>query len=359
MSNSFGDYSDYPSEYATGYPDIDPNTAPCTQDEVGAFARYFGPAVFSLAFVVGLVGNGLVLAVLSRRPCPWLFADCYLFQMAVADLLLVLVLPFRATQFTQSWIFGEIPCKLVGLLSTMNSYGTIFLLTCLSVERYLVIVHAIQLHHHLTLSHNYLISTLVWITCFSLSGTELHFRTVAYIPQAEAVICHLGFDAKEAESWRLGLRLVAFFFGFFLPLLVMAICYCRIFRRLYQARIFCKHLAVRLLVVILVLFLLCWGPFHGFIFVDSLQRLGHLARDCAREKMLDFGLLFTESLGLVHCCLNPLVYAFLGVKFQREFPRLFRCWNRDEGPQQSISGQEHSHATDHTTVRGVDYSIIM
>ncbi|XP_053253790.1 C-X-C chemokine receptor type 3-2-like [Podarcis raffonei] len=358
MSDDWGDYSDY-IEYPTGYPEIDPGTAPCTQDEVGAFSRYFGPAVFSVAFVVGLVGNGLVLAILGRRPCPWLFADCYLFQMAVADLLLTFTLPFRAVQFTQGWVFGEVSCKLVGAISTMNSYSTVFLLTCLSMERYLVIIHAMQLHHLVKLPHTYLLSALVWIACFGLSVVDLHFRSATYAPQAGAVICHLRFDAGQAESWRLGLRLVSFLFGFFLPLLVMAVCYFRVFHRLRQASIFCRHQAVRILLVILVLFVLCWAPFHGFIFVDSLQRLGHVARDCAREKILDFGLLFTESMGLVHCCLNPLVYALMGVKFRRELSMLFRCRDRDVECQRRISDWEFSQATEHTITRPIDYSIMM
>ncbi|XP_062996434.1 C-X-C chemokine receptor type 3-2-like [Elgaria multicarinata webbii] len=345
-------------EFPTGYPDLDPNAIPCTQDEVGAFTRYFGPAVFYVSFLVGLVGNGLVLAVLCRHRCPWLFADCYLFQLAVADLVLVFTLPFQATQASQGWIFGEFLCKLVGALSTMNSYSTIFLLACLSVERYLVIVHGILLHHRWKLSHIYQASALLWGICLGLSVVELHFRTVAYFPQTKAVTCHLGFDAQDAESWRLGLRLVSFLLGFLLPLLVMAVCYCRIFAKLHRAQLLCKYSTVQLLLVILGLFVLCWGPYYGFLLVDSLERLGHLARDCAREKVLDFGLLFSESLGLVHCCLNPLVYAFVGVKFRRELSQLFHSWNGCKRQRQDISGHEFSQATEHSIV-GMDYSIIV
>lgn len=314
-----------------------------------------------MVFVVGLVGNGLVLTVLGRHRCPWLLADCYLFQLALADLLLVLVLPFRATQFTQNWMFGEVLCKLLGAMSSMNSYSTVLLLAVISVERYLAIVLSMELYNRWKLFHTWLSSVVLWGICLGLSAVELHFRTVTYVPQARAVICHLGFSSQEAASWRVGLRFTSFVVGFVVPLLVMLFCYGRIFAKLHRARLFRKHAALRLLVVLLVLFVLFWAPFHGFLFVDSLQRLGYLARDCAWEKVLDFGLLFTESLGLVHCCLNPLVYAFVGIKFRRELVRLYRSWDRRKADRQHSSSQEHSCTTEHSLTRAIhnDYSVMM
>nr|XP_056701689.1 C-X-C chemokine receptor type 3-2-like [Euleptes europaea] len=350
----------YPED-PTIYDEIDPNTAPCVRRELGNFTRVFSPVVLSVVFVVGLIGNGLVVTVLGKRRCPWLLADCYLFQLALADLLLVISLPFWAAQFTRGWIFGDGLCKLLGALTAMNSYSTIFLLTCISVERYLAIVHAVQLHLRWKLLHTYLASAVLWGICLGLSAVELRFRTVSFIPQAGRSICHLGFEAQEAESWCLGLRLTSFLLGFLLPVLVMFFCYGRIFVRLWLAHLFGKVPALRLLVVILVLFVISWAPFHIFILMDSLQRQGHLGRDCAWEKVLDYGLLFTQSLGLVHCCLNPLVYAFAGVKFRRELSELWHRRDRSEGHRPSIPNWEYSQPTDHTMAQGIDYgySIMM
>ncbi|XP_077196961.1 C-X-C chemokine receptor type 3-2-like [Paroedura picta] len=342
-------------EDSTGYDYIDPNTYPCPRSEVGNFTRIFSPIVLSMVFVVGLVGNGLVVMVLGRRRCPWLLADCYLFQLAVADLLLVMSLPFWATQFTWGWIFGEGLCKLMGTLTSMNSYSTIFLLACISVERYLAIIYGMQLYHRWKLFHTYLASAVVWGICLGLSAVEVHFRTVSFIPQAGQYVCHLGFEAQEAESWRLGLRLTSFFLGFLLPLLVMFFCYGRIFIRLWHARLFGKLPALRLLVVILVLFVVSWAPFHIFLLLDTLHRQRHLGRNCAWEKALDYGLLFTQTLGLIHCCLNPLVYAFVGVKFRSELSRLWHRRHRSDGHQPSISNWEYSPPSGHTTTRGIDY----
>ncbi|XP_060113730.1 C-X-C chemokine receptor type 3-2-like [Heteronotia binoei] len=348
-------------EYSADYDDIDPKTAPCVQSEVSNFTRIFSPVVLSVVFVAGLLGNGLVVAVLGRRPCPWLLADCFLFQLAVADLLLVTTLPFWAAQFTQGWLFREGLCKLLGALMSMNSYSTAFLLACLSVERYLAIVRGIQLYHRWKLLHAYWASAVLWGICLGLSAVELHFRMVSFIPQAGQFICHLGFEAQEAESWRLGLRLTSFILGFLLPVLVMLFCYGRILVRLSHARLFGKVPALCFLLVILVLFVLSWAPFHVFLLLDSLYRQGHFKQNCAWGKALDYGLLFTQTLGLIHCCLNPLVYAFMGVKFRREVSRLWHRQDRSGGCRPSISNWEYSQPTDQTAARDIeyDYSVMM
>ncbi|XP_025028164.1 C-X-C chemokine receptor type 3-2-like [Python bivittatus] len=343
----------------TGYPDIDPNTAPCVQTEVNAFARYFGPVIFSLVFVVGLVGNSLVLVILGQSRRSWRFADHYLFQLAVADFLLGLTLPFRAVQFTQGWNFGEFFCKLVGGLSTMTTYTSIFLLTYISAERYFVMVRAMPPNFFLKVSHIYVTSAFFWGIGLAFSIVDLHFRTAAYVSQAKAVVCHLGFEAQEAGAWKLGLQLFFFFLGFWLPILVMIYCYGRIFTKLHHAGLLSRRLPLRLLVAIWILFVVCWGPFHCFILMDSLQRVGHLQRDCRQEKLLDFGVLISRSLGLAHCCLNPLVYTFGGVRFQRELCRLFCYSHRRSSGRHHSGSQDCSQAAEQSAIQNMDYSIMM
>ncbi|XP_053866371.1 C-X-C chemokine receptor type 3-2-like [Malaclemys terrapin pileata] len=343
---------DYYEDYGN-YPNISEDTAPCRLDAVGEFGRYFVPPVFTLVFVVGLAGNGLVLVVLGRRRCPWHLADRYLFQLALADILLVLGLPFWATQFAHGWVFGEVLCKLVGALSAVNSYSSILLLAGISIDRYLAIVHAVQLYRRLRALHLHLACALLWAICLALSVPELHFRTVPFQPQGQASICHRGFKAHEAQAWRVVLHLTSFFLGFLLPLLVMLFCYGRIFCTLHRAQLPARPRSLRLVLLLLAVFVLCWAPFYVFLLLDCLQRLGYIGRHCALERVLDFGLLVTEGLGLLHCCLNPLVYAFAGIKFRRELSKL--CWNgqrhrQSSSQRQILSTREQSHHRGETSV---------
>uniref|UniRef100_A0A670ZY95 G-protein coupled receptors family 1 profile domain-containing protein n=1 Tax=Pseudonaja textilis TaxID=8673 RepID=A0A670ZY95_PSETE len=313
-----------------------------------AFAHYFGPLVFSLVFVFGLVGNSSVLAILGRSYRSWHFADHYLFQLAVADLLLVLTFPLQAAQFVHGWTFGEFLCKLTGGLSTMNVCTSILLLTYLSIERYFVVVKGAAPTFFSKLPHVYLTSAFFWGIGIAFSAVDFHFQTVTYISEAMTLVCQLDLEVQDANSWKLGLQLSFFVLGFWGPVLTMIYCYVCILTKLHRNGLLHIHLPLHLLVVIWITFIICWAPFHCLILVDIFQRLGHLKRHCGWEKVLDLGLVISKCLALTHCCLNPLVYALGGAGFRREFSRIF-C--RGRRTRQRLESEEFSQGEDFSTVR--------
>ncbi|CAM2105684.1 unnamed protein product [Caretta caretta] len=48
---------------------------------------------------------------------------------------------------------------------------------------------------------------------------------------------------------------------------------------------------------------------------DSLQNL-HIINDCETSQRLALALQLTESISFIHCCLNPVIYAFAGEMFK-------------------------------------------
>lgn len=72
--------------------------------------------LYSLAFVVGLLGNGLLLVVLVRGRRAWSVTDTFILHLAVTDVLLLATLPMWAAQAAQAegWTFGTPLCKISG-----------------------------------------------------------------------------------------------------------------------------------------------------------------------------------------------------------------------------------------------------
>uniref|UniRef100_A0A667FMJ2 G-protein coupled receptors family 1 profile domain-containing protein n=1 Tax=Lynx canadensis TaxID=61383 RepID=A0A667FMJ2_LYNCA len=66
----------------------------------------------------------------------------YSVQLAVSDLLFTLALPGRITYYPLdfSWPFGEGLCRLTALILYVNTYGGVYLVTCVSMDRYLAVV---------------------------------------------------------------------------------------------------------------------------------------------------------------------------------------------------------------------------
>ena len=110
--------------------------------------------------------------------------------------------------------------------------------------------------------------------------------------------------------------------GFLLPLAVMLTCYSITIARLLRTRGFQRQKAMRVIVAVVVAFLLCWTPFHMATIVDTLMRAKLMENNCTKRNIVDVAMFATQSLGLLHCCVNPVLYAFVGEKFRNRFLRM-------------------------------------
>lgn len=123
---------DYPGENES---DTCCASPPCPQDFSLNFDRAFLPALYGLLFVLGLLGNGAVAAVLLSQRAALSSTDTFLLHLAVADALLVLTLPLWAVDAAVQWVFGSGLCKVAGALFNINFYAGALLLACISFDR--------------------------------------------------------------------------------------------------------------------------------------------------------------------------------------------------------------------------------
>lgn len=88
----------------------------CDQHTSMRFEAIFIPILYSVAFVLGLMGNGLVLVVLWQKRRTWSVTDVFVLHLSVADMLLLLTMPLWAVDAVNGWSFGTGFCKLSGVL---------------------------------------------------------------------------------------------------------------------------------------------------------------------------------------------------------------------------------------------------
>ncbi|XP_064154841.1 C-X-C chemokine receptor type 3-2 [Anguilla rostrata] len=304
--------------------------APCDLQNTWQFGSRFCPVVYSLVFLLAVVGNVLVLCVVwryrhSRRgPCSFNLTDTFLLHLAVSDLLLALTLPFYSVQWAREWLFGTAACKVASAAFSLNLYSGILFLACISFDRYLAIVHAVSAGWRRNTCHAQIACAVIWVACLSLAAIDIQYREVVELPRSDIRVCQLVFSHGDSQKWQVSLQLVSMVVGFGLPLLVMLYCYVRIFRALCHATRRQKRKSLRLIVSLVSVFLLCWAPYNGFRLVDSLQRLSVIGQSCSLDHALDVGTLVSESVGLAHCAFNPLLYGFVGVKFRRELVEMWK-----------------------------------
>ncbi|XP_019597335.2 C-X-C chemokine receptor type 1 [Rhinolophus sinicus] len=307
-------YMMYGSEFEnfTGLPPTENNYSPCRTD-TDTINKYAVIIIYALVFLLSLLGNSLVMLVILYSRVSRSVTDVYLLNLAMADLLFALTLPIWAASKAKGWVFGTSLCKVVSLLKEVNFYSGILLLACISVDRYLAIVHATRT---LTQKRHWVkfICIGIWALSLILSLPLFVFRR-AHQPPGSSPVCYEDLGANTTK-WRMVMRILPQTFGFLLPLLIMLFCYGFTLRTLFQAHMGQKHRAMRVIFAVVLVFLLCWLPHNLVLVADTLMRLGVIKETCDRRNDIGRALEATEILGFLHSCLNPLIYAFIGQKFR-------------------------------------------
>ncbi|XP_051870515.1 C-X-C chemokine receptor type 2-like isoform X2 [Pristis pectinata] len=314
------DFGDEFENYTYGeYPLVDLATAPCTPLVNGNWINIMLAVVYSLVCFLAVTGNLVVMTVILYNRRTTSTTDVYLLNLATADLLFALFLPFWAVDAISGWVFGDAMCKVVSMLQEVNFYSGILLLACISVDRYLAIVHSAQSHKQKRPFLTKLICGVVWVMAVLLSLPVLYKGKFTY---SNRILCYETLDAESAATWRITTRFLRHVVGFLIPLGVMVFCYSVTIHRLCQTKGFQKQKAMKVVIAVVLAFLVCWLPHNVTVFTDTLLRSKLIADSCARRHLIDSALSATQSLGFLHSCINPILYAFIGVKFRRNLINL-------------------------------------
>lgn len=287
---------------------------------------HFIPPLFVLFFLLGLVGNSLVIWVITCGVRLRTMTDVCLFNLAIADLLLVCTLPFLAHQATDSWVFGDGTCKVVLGVYYIVFYCGIFFICLMSVDRYLAIVHAVYALKARTKSFGVTAAAFTWVMGFIAS-----FPDLVFLKQQTALngskFCSPDFPKQEGNysshhNWIVFGIFKMNILGLFLPIFIMVFCYSQIVWKLLSTHS-SRRQAIRLVFLVVAVFFCCWVPYNVSAFFKALEYLG-VYTACNSSKAIRLSLQVTEAIAYFHSCLNPFLYVFVGEKFRRQLLRLIK-----------------------------------
>ncbi|XP_047454760.1 C-X-C chemokine receptor type 3-like [Mugil cephalus] len=301
----------------------------CEISDTMNFGAVFIPILYSVVFIVGFLGNGALVGVLVKSRRSWNVTDTFILHLGVADILLLLTLPLWAAQAAQSegWTFGTPLCKITGAVFTINFYCGIFLLACISLERYLSVIHASQMYSNRNSKVVHISCVAVWVFSMILSIPDWIFLDAVTDDRRNRIECvrnYFQFNNQTVSDWRLASRTLYHIVGFLLPSVVLIFCYSCIWRRLRCGiQGLRKQRAFRVIVAVVVVFFLCWTPYNITLMVDTIY--SHRSNEtCGIGSSLEKAIIVTTSIGFLHCSLNPILYAFMGVKFRLQLLDIMR-----------------------------------
>ncbi|KAI5607008.1 P2Y purinoceptor 11, partial [Silurus asotus] len=143
---------------------------------ISSFTKELLPPIYGVEMCVALMGNILALyLIVTKERKNWHTGVVFSCNLVISDILYALTLPLLIVYYWKGriWGFGNAMCKIERFLFTCNLYVSIYFIMCISVNRYLAIVHPFFTRNHIRPKHAKIISLLVWILVAGLSSPIL------------------------------------------------------------------------------------------------------------------------------------------------------------------------------------------
>ncbi|XP_062375995.1 hydroxycarboxylic acid receptor 2 [Sardina pilchardus] len=276
------------------------------------------PPVMITEVLVGLPCNLVALWIFWFRMMGWRANAIFLFNLVLADFLLLVSMPFRINYLLhgEDWIFHGAWCRANLFMLAVNRSASIAFMTAVAADRYFKVVHP---HHRVNRAsprQAWMVAALTWALVVGLRlpllGTALE-----KVGDDGRMLCR-SFDSYAAPPPGIVLHNAVFVLEFFLPLLLLIFCSARIaciLRRRNLDRERKVRRAIRTVVVIVAVFVVCFGPgiFTGLAAV-LYKKLR--PRDCDGYQLVTQ--LFSLSIGFTYLnsALDPVIYCFSSSMFR-------------------------------------------
>ncbi|XP_019388680.1 PREDICTED: neuromedin-U receptor 1 [Crocodylus porosus] len=330
---------------------VDPEDMTLTEDELRD--KYLGPrrssffvpvcTTYLLIFVVGAVGNTLTCLVILRHKFMRTPTNYYLFSLAVSDLLVLLLgMPLELYDMWSNYPFllGAGGCYFKTLLFEAVCFASILNVTALSVERYIAVVHPLKAKYVVTRNHAKRVIGAIWVLSVlcSIPNTSLHGIRPLYVPGRgmvpDSAICMV---VKPLVLYNLIIQITTILF-FFLPMGTLSILYLLIGLQLRKEKMLQsleakagrdsdyhhvraqqkkvrRRQVTKMLFVLVVVFGICWAPFHTDRLVWSFisNWTGNM------HEMFQYIHVISGVFFYLSSATNPILYNLMSTRFREMF----------------------------------------
>ncbi|KAL2307651.1 hypothetical protein Nmel_000624 [Mimus melanotis] len=292
--------------YSYEYPH---ETNVCEMGDYFTFNIYLTAVLYSLVFFLSLLGNTLVLWILLKYENLTSLTNIFIMNLCISDLVFSCMLPFWVVDQSFGWIFGEFLCKASNAVFSIGYYSGVFFLTLMTVLRYLFVVNPLSTLRSQT-QCCVLVSLAVWTVSILIVVPEVIHTTVQEDSEEHRFCDYADGNWKKVDIYVRNLL-------FLLSFGIIVFCYFKILIILLRARSRRKHRTVRLILIIVVAFFLCWAPYNILSFLTTFP-----SPTCQYEKDSNLAFHISRKIAFSHCCLNPVLYVFVGVKFKKHLAQL-------------------------------------
>ncbi|XP_073341860.1 chemerin-like receptor 1 [Pagrus major] len=347
---------DYPNEYA----------------ELRKSLHIMSLIIYSLTFVLGVLGNGVVIWVTGFKMKKTVNTVWFL-NLAVADFLFTALLPLSVTYLALNfhWPFGEFMCKLSSTMNSLNMFASVYILVVISVDRCVSVVWPVWAQNHRNVRKASFVCLGVWVLALIINTPTFVFRdTAPSFVSKDIITCFTNYaqidywvdnDTTAVEHLRKlrhkAISITHFLLGFVVPFTVILSCYAVIIYRLRRNSTLASQSsrAFKIIAAVIITFFLCWVPYHIMALIDMANYTAAVQSPTLHHVTIA-GIPITSSLAVINSCLNPLLYVFMGQDFKDKVRKsilnvLETAFQEDScGSQADTKSTETSQSRDKSTL---------
>ncbi|XP_077999659.1 tachykinin-like peptides receptor 86C [Glandiceps talaboti] len=242
---------------------------------------------------------------------------------------------------------------------------SIYTLTALGIDRYYAIVYPLK--RRITTSRTKLVISIIWLISICLSIVQLASASSRLVDLNEyyegegdihVYFCTERLDPQTARGYEVFILIITYV----IPLCLLSYTYLNIGKQLWGrkipgyvdkdrdlAHIKSKRKTVKMLVIIVLMFALCWLPLHIINVVMKFYPELYENADVRTQ----------DTMRILHGCflwlacansfVNPLVYVFVNDNFRNDLQKIFRC-RCFRKKRHNVSGMSHGSRTTTTTM---------
>jgi hypothetical protein len=310
---------------------------------------------FIIFAIFTIFGNTLVLVATWKERSLHQPNKYFIVCLAVADLLVGIILePLRLYQLDRNSILSASNtftypnihlCRFMMCLDTFALTASIYSLTFISFDRYLKIRKPLQYRSRMTTSKSWKIIFIIWFisTAFATYAATPHSGSRGILFTARGFYCPADINKEKRFYTFLAVSV------FFLPTIVILIMYALIFVVVYkrqkmlrngelgqtfngrnQRSAFRQNLkTIRMLLVVVGVFILCWGPYFIYILLWYYDRYNFIdwnryLRSSSYQRRINITILVITRLPYFNSLCNPIIYASLDQTYREAFKNLFQ-----------------------------------
>lgn len=289
----------------------------------GRLTTVFFPIVYITVFVVGLPANAVAIWVFLFRTKKKHPSSIFMANLALADLLFVIWVPLKIAYHLNGndWIYGESLCRVLVAFFYGNMYCSIAFIACISVQRCRAVLYPLDKSGGNRAA--VAVSVAIWLAVWLITIPLYLYDQQVWVNNLEIHSCH-DVTRPSQKKTAAGYFLTMGTLGFIVPAFVCIVSYALMLKALRNSMTDptitrMRRKAVALIVIVLVMFLVCFTPSNIMLLVHyALLLRGH-------PNTLYGSYITTLCLASLNSCLDPFLYYFISEDFREHVKNTILC----------------------------------